>query len=318
MATTVVTLGDFQFRDMEVPESIPFGGGQALAVHKLVGGQRVVDAMGPDDVPKDWRGWFRGQDAVSRARYLDTLRKQGRALTLTWDAFRFSVVIATFEADFRRSYEIPYRISLEVVEDQTAPITQVLGGSIDDAIGGDMSTASGLGDLIGDGPLSSALGVLDSAVKGVSTFANASTAVINGVLGPIGSVLTRTNQLIAGTGNSIQNIGTLGGVLPNTPIGLASSSLATQVVAFNQLPNLYAIQNVVGRMRTNLGSVAGTGRSVPVSGGNLMDMAALQYGDASAWTGIAKANGLNDPVLNGLQTISVPLRADNAGGLLGD
>ena len=47
---------------------------------------------------------------------------------------------------------------------------------------------------------------------------------------------------------------TLGGVLPNTPIGLASSSLATQVVAFNQLPNLYSLQNVVGRMRANLGS----------------------------------------------------------------
>ncbi|KAF1009479.1 MAG: hypothetical protein GAK28_00117 [Luteibacter sp.] len=318
MATTVVTLGDFQFRDMEVPESILFGGGQALVVHKLVGGQRVVDAMGPDDAPKDWRGWFRGQDAVSRARYIDTLRKQGRALTLTWDAFRFNVVIATFEADFRRAYEIPYRISLEVVEDLTAPITQVAGGSIDDAMGDDMSSAIGLGGSIGDGALSSALGTLNSAVTGVSSFANASTSVINSVLGPIGTVLTRTNQLIAGAGNSIQNIGTLGGVLPNTPIGLSSQSLAAQVVAFNQLPNLYALQNVVGRMRSNLGSVAGAGRSVPVSGGNLMDMAASQYGDATAWTGIAKANGLSDPMLTGLQTISVPLRADNAGGLLGD
>jgi hypothetical protein len=317
MATTVVTLGDFTFRGMEVPESMPFGGGQALVVHRLVGGRRVVDAMGPDDAPKVWRGWFRGQDAVARAQYLDTLRKQGKALTLTWDSFRFMVVISRFEGDFRRPYEIPYRIECEVVEDLTAPVTAIFGDSIDDAMSGDMGTALGLGDAIGDGPLSSALGMLDSAVRGVSTFANASTAVINSVTGPIGAVLSRTNQLIAGVGNSIQNVGSLGGILPGTPIGVASSTLAGQVTAFNKLPNLYSLQDVVGRMRTNIGSVAGSGRVLPTSGGNLMDIAASEYGDAGAWTGIAKANNLSDPVLTGVKNIAVPLRKDTAGGILG-
>jgi hypothetical protein len=318
MATTTVTLGDFVFAGMEVPESLPFGGGQALVVHRLIGGQRVVDAMGPDDAPPEWRGWFLGENALDRARYLDTLRKQGKALTFSYSEFRYLVVIASFTADFQRPYQIPYRISLELVEDLTAPVNVGALSSIDDVLNGDMDTASGLGDLIGDGPLSTLLGGLDTAIRGVSSFANASTAVINGVLAPIAAVQGRVTNLVAGAGNSIQNLGTLGGVLPGTSIGLSSSALATQVIAFNKLPNLYSLQNVVGRMGANLGSVSGSARPVTVSGGNLMDIASSAYGDATSWTGIAKANGLTDPVLTGTKTISVPLRPDTAGGILGD
>jgi hypothetical protein len=317
MATTTVTLGDFEFAGMEVPESIPFGGNQALVVHRLIGGDRVVDAMGPDDAPLEWRGWFRGASALDRALYLDTQRKLGKPLTLTWSQLRYSVVISSFSADFRRPYEIPYRIACEVVEDLTAPVNVALPSSIDDVMDDDMGTANGLGDLIGDGQLSSLLGGLDASIKGVSSFANASTSVINSVLAPIAAVQSRVSTLVASTGNSIQNVGTLGGVLPGTPIGLSSSALATQVISFNKLPNLYSLQNVVGRMGANLGSVSGSARPLTTSGGNLMDIASSAYGDASSWTGIAKANGLTDPVLVGTQTIAVPLRRDTSGGALG-
>jgi len=317
MASTTVTLGDFEFAGMEVPESIPFGGRQALVVHKLIGGDRVIDAMGPDDDPLEWKGWFRGATAMARALYLDTQRKLGKPLTLTWSELRYLVVISSFSADFRRPYEIPYRISCEVVEDQTAPVNVLAPSSIDDVMDDDMGTANGLGGLIGDSTLSSLLGGLDTAIRGVSSFANASTAVINGVLAPISAVQGRVTALIAGSGNSIQNIGTLGGVLPGTPIGLSSSALTTQVISFNSLPNLYSLQNVVGRMGANLGSVSGSARPVTMSGGNLMDVAASAYGDASSWTGIAKANGLTDPVLTGTQTVAIPLRPDTAGGVLG-
>lgn len=317
MASTTVTLGDFVFAGMEMPESLRFGGTQALVVHRLIGGQKVVDAMGPDDAPPEWGGWFRGENALARARYLDTLRKQGKALTFTYSEFRYLVLINSYTADFQRPYQIPYRISLEVVEDLTAPVTVIAPSSIDDVMGDDMSTANGLGGLIGDGILSSLLGGLDTAISAVSSFANASTSVINSVLAPIAAVQGRVSTLIASTGNSIQNVGTLGGVIPGTPIGLSSSALATQVTSFNSLPNMYALQNVVGRMGANLGSVSGSVRPVTTSGGNLMDMAATAYGDASSWTGIAKANGLTDPVLVGTQQIAVPLRPDTAGGILG-
>jgi hypothetical protein len=317
MAATTVTLGDFEFADMEVPESIPFGGAQALTVHKLIGGARVVDSMGPDDAPLEWRGWFRGENALARALYLDTLRKLGKPLTLTWSELRYTVVIQSFLPDFRRPYEIPYRISCEVVEDLTSPVNVIAPSSIDDVMADDMGTANSLGGLIGDGTLSSLLGGLDAAIQGVSSFANASSSVINSVLAPIAAVQGRVSTLIASTGNSIQNVGTLGGVLPGTSAGISSSALATQVISFNTLPNLYSLQNVVGRMGANLGSVSGSSRPVTMSGGNLMDVASTAYGDASSWTGIAKANGLTDPVLVGTQTVAIPLRPDTAGGILG-
>ena len=58
--TTTVTLGGFAFQDFEVPERIPAGGEQMLAIHKLVGGRRVIDAMGRDDAALEWSGYFLG------------------------------------------------------------------------------------------------------------------------------------------------------------------------------------------------------------------------------------------------------------------
>jgi len=48
-----------------------------------------------------------------------------------------------------------------------------------------------------------------------------------------------------------------------------------------------------------------------------MQIASREYNDPMAWTGIAKANGLTDPVLAGLQTLQIPNQPDNAGGVLG-
>jgi len=46
---TTVNLGAFQFALFEIPEKIHWGGSQRTAVHELVGGKRVIDAMGRSD-----------------------------------------------------------------------------------------------------------------------------------------------------------------------------------------------------------------------------------------------------------------------------
>lgn len=315
--TTRVTLGDITFAYLEVPETIPFGGEQRLTVHELVGGVRVVDAMGRSDMPLAWSGLFLGATALSRARYLDTLRTAGQALLLTWSEMRYRVVVQSFEASFNKPYEIPYRISCVVVEDQTGPVTVVEQASIDDLMTGDMGLASGFGGLIGDGPLSTLLGTLDTAIRGVSSFANAAQSTINTVVAPIQAVQGRVGLLIASASNSISNVGTLGGLLPNSPISQSVAALSQQVSSFGQLSPLYGLQDTLGRMNANLGSVAGNTRTQTVAGGNLYDIAANAYGDASGWTGIAKANGLSDPLVSGLQTLNIPPALDTTGGLLG-
>ena len=313
---TVLTLGKFDFSRYEIPEKINFGGEQALAVHELVGGVRVVDAMGRIDAPIEWSGLFQGENALMRALYLDGLRISGKAQRLTWSMFSFDVVIKSFLCDFKRAYEIPYRISCVIVNDNYNPVTTIAPAGVDEWISDDMAEANALGDLIGDGPLSDLLKTLDSAISAVSSFANAVQSTINSVLAPLAAVQARVQILIGSVGNVVSNVTTLGGILPNNPIAQQAAKLTGQVTAMTQLPQIYNLQSVLGRMGGNLGSIGTAGRQVAVAGGNLYQMAADAYNDASRWTAIAKANGMTDPVVQGVQTVTVPPTADDSGGVM--
>ncbi|MGZ5029012.1 MAG: hypothetical protein ACXWAT_00925 [Methylobacter sp.] len=315
-ADTVLKLGDFEFSRFEIPEKIGFGGDQALVIHNLVGGARIIDAMGRQNKPLEWSGLFYGETALERARYLDRLRVAGQKLELTWSEFRYSVVIRSFNPDFERFYKIPYSISLEVVEDLTQPVKTIVSSGIDYWIADDMNRAAAFGALIGDGPLSSLLGALDTTISTVSDFAHAAQSTINAVLAPIQAVNQRVQILIGSTGNTISNVTTLGGILPNNSISQQASSLLSQVSAMNSLPALYNLQSTMGRMTSNLGSIGATGHQVTVAGGNLFDMAANAYGDASQWVTIAAANAMSDPVISGTQTLNIPTNPGTSGGVL--
>ena len=95
-----LTLGPVTFADFEIPREVPFGGAQSLVVKKLVGGDRVIDAMGRDDRDIGWSGRFRGSLAEVRARQLDLMRIQGQQQLLSWSSLRFLVLVERFEADF--------------------------------------------------------------------------------------------------------------------------------------------------------------------------------------------------------------------------
>ncbi len=110
-----LTLGPFDFAQFEVPDKVRFGGRQSLAIHKLPGGGRVVDAMGRDDGEINWSGIFTGATASSRARQLDALRVAGAGLALSWDAFCYFVIISRLDLDFRNSWWIPFKIMCVVI-----------------------------------------------------------------------------------------------------------------------------------------------------------------------------------------------------------
>lgn len=318
MADVVLKLGDFVFERNEIPESIVFGGEQALVVHRLVGGTKVVDAMGDFTGPISWSGWLEGQEALSRARQLATMRAAGTALVLEWSELAFAVVIREFTPDFQRFYKIPYRITCEVVEDLTLSTAGFGDFSIDDLIDGDMLEATGYADTIGDSTLSGLMSTANSAVKAVSSFANAAQSTLNSVLQPIAAVKNEISTLIASTNNVLVNVTTLGGILPNNPIAQQVQKISGQIVAAQQLPVLVAMDRTVGRVQMNIGSIYASAKQLTTAGGNLMDMAAKEYGDAMAWTGLAKANPQlgGDPEISGVQTITIPPSKDTAGGIL--
>jgi len=313
---TTLKLGDFEFASLEIPASIPFGGSQRLAVHQLVGGAKVVDAMGRADKALTWSGIFMGTTAPDRARYLDTLRVAGLPLTLVWSTFNYLVVISEFDAVYEKSYQVAYSITCEVVQDNTSPVTTIAAAPVDQAMSTDTASASTLAGSIGDSTLSGLVATVSSAVSAVSSFAKAAQSTINGVLQPIAAAQQQITLLTASASNTIANVTTFGGVLPGNPVSVAASKLTGQVVAMEQLGDLYNLRNVLGRMQANLGQVNSSQRTVATAGGNLFDIAQKQYGDATAWTGIAKANGLTDPFVQGAQILTIPSLPDTTNGVL--
>jgi hypothetical protein len=135
-------LGGFSFTDYAIPEVVPQGGEHNLVVHKLIGGNRVVDAMGPDDHDISWSGRFQGPGATGKAIALDQLRKAGAQLPLVVDSQFYTVAIRKFEWDYQRSYQILYKITCVVVSSMGGAIA--LPTTLDVLIGADMALAGGL------------------------------------------------------------------------------------------------------------------------------------------------------------------------------
>ena len=118
MVNTFLTIGGFTFTGFGVPERINGGGQHHLIVHKLVGGARIIDAMGPDDDTIRFTGRFRnadGVDAMSEAMYLDAMRRAGKPVQLLYWNQSAVVVVKHFTFSFQRFFEVPYTIECEVV-----------------------------------------------------------------------------------------------------------------------------------------------------------------------------------------------------------
>lgn len=307
MNDTFLKLGILEFAELEIPESLPFGGEQRAVVHSLPGGVRVVDVMGREDGLITWSGLMLGSSATNRARTLDTMRINGRPQKLTWWEFDYTVIVQHFKADFQRYYKVPYQISCLVIADNTSPVTALEPAGLNDVVIGDNATAQDLGAGINDKPLSGLLATLDSAIKAVSNFATATQNTINSVLQPLADVQARVKVLVAATGNTVINVTTLGGILPNNPIAKNAFKMVEQVAAFTQLPQLYNLQSVLSRLGGNLGSLGGFGnRTETTVGGNLFSLAQKAYGDAKQWTTLATANKTADPMLVGINTVKIP------------
>lgn len=316
MPDTIVQLGDFQFLNTEVPERLPFGGDQLLVVHELVGGTRVIDAMGRSDKAIAWSGLFLGAQANDRAATLDAMRIAGIPLALNWGTKSYTVVIHAFEADYERFYRIPYSIVCEVLADLATPTIASADLSLDDQMNSDMGAAMTTGGLIGDSTLNGLLSGLQSAVSNVDSFVDATRSEIASVTAPLLATQAQVRVLIGTVSPLVDGVAALGGVVPFAPFGQAATALQGQIADFGELSNLYSLQATLGRMSTNLAADGVSGRLVTTAGGDLYHIAAAQYGDATDWTTIARANQLTDPVLPGVQNLTVPPAPDNADGIL--
>lgn len=196
-----LTLGPVTFANYEIPQRINFGGQQALAVKQLVGGMRVVDAMGRLDDDISWSGLFFGSTATFRAKYLDYLRVQGNSMVLTWSQFNYQVIIKDFKPNFERTYQIPYTITVQVIQDLNKPFPVLLPVGYNDAIIGLLTEANDLAVEIANPSITSSMAILSAAINALPSVVDASSSQIAGLL----SDITNTQQIVTTAINAIGN-----------------------------------------------------------------------------------------------------------------
>lgn len=145
MPSSVLSLAGVIFDSYSTPRQMPFGGQQAMVVHKLPGGSRVVDTLGPDEADIAWEGEFFGDEALATVLLLDGLRAAGQVVPLIFAGQSRQVIISQFLPKIRREpVWVEYSITCMVYQNPSLGLLGVSLNSIDTLVISDLSTAIGL------------------------------------------------------------------------------------------------------------------------------------------------------------------------------
>jgi len=143
--TDTLILGGFTFQnaDFSPPTRMPFGGAQALIVHKLPGGTRVIDTLGPDEDDITWSGFFFCTNALQQCQQLDAMRAGGLKVQLTYAGMSRQVVVKRFKPHIRRyPHWIEYEITCTVSDNPFASSSLTSPATPDTLVSSDLSTAA--------------------------------------------------------------------------------------------------------------------------------------------------------------------------------
>lgn len=240
-----LVLGGVSFSGFEIPNEINFGGKHNVTVHQLIGGGRVLDAMGgkPDQI--QWKGRFRGPSAIGRAQQIDELRIAGSQVDLAWLNLFRSVIVVSFTAHTEKSYEVPYEITCEVVNDAALG----LGGffqSIDALVSGDIVAATG---FTANPTASSLVSVLSSAISTIGPLAGATAA--SRTTAALAANTATTSLQLAVTANDA----TLGKTMPLDLAENLSAWLLAQNAGTLVQADTLDILGYVARVNSNIAAV---------------------------------------------------------------
>lgn len=243
MPDTFLALGGFIFLDpFSVPERISAGGAHHLVTHKLIGGQRIVTALGADDDSIKWRGRFRGPAAVVSCQLLDVMRRSGKQVQLSYWTSSYLVVVRRFTWEFERFYEIPYEIECEVVQDLTATFWSGVSDTLDSLIDTDLGLAGGFGG--GVTSINQAMAAALTARAAVGVLQGASD--LGGLISAVGAVSA------AATIASLAADGVGLGVAAGGDPGAMAGSVSSTADAFTTAGAGAQTSGVAGRMAYNL------------------------------------------------------------------
>lgn len=213
-ASAPVTIGGLTLTGMEVPRLIRDGGTQQVAIHRLPGGGRIMDAVGNDPDRLELEGTFVGPTALGRARALKQMRVAGAPVAFSGAGLSLMVRIVQYSYDYQqKGTVIPYRLVLE-----QPPQAATSGAG-----------TSALSALVGaDG--ASALSGVSGALADVATIAGnigGQLATVAGQVTPIADMVG-AGGVFAGVQDNLAVVGSLSGAgvnlasLPQGATGLLS------------------------------------------------------------------------------------------------
>ncbi len=231
MANSTLLLGPILFQDFELPASIAWGGKQAVTIHCLPGGTRIIDAMGRDDADITWSGIFSGPDAGLRARAVDLMRADGSLWPLSWDSYFYSVVVRRFEADYRRPNWIPYKIACVVLRDEAEEVVET-ALSLATGLATDLAAASAFNPALDLSQSNQTLATSGATTAGTAAYSQALSQLGDDAvetatqLGSVGARLIGTSdvgQAVTLAGQAAQ-LAASGGYLQRAARNLANAS----------------------------------------------------------------------------------------------
>ena len=148
MATDQLILGPLAFDDWSTPSRLPFGGKQAMAVHKLPGGARVVDTLGPDEMDIRFSAILWGDAAYDAALALNGLRQSGLAVPLMFGGQFYLVIVeeATVTLERYPQYAL-YEVTCLIAANPMAGGLGAVVSTVTSIVGADMASAMSLAGL---------------------------------------------------------------------------------------------------------------------------------------------------------------------------
>ncbi len=244
MQGSPIQIGAINLHGFEVPQKLRFGGRYRVVVHTLSGGARVLEPIGPDDGDIQFEGTFSGPQAAARARAIDNLRLSGEVVWLTWELFRYQVIVRAFLADFHSPWWIPYRVSCLVASQPGA--TSSLSASLGILVTADLSNAmaAASGTSVELGSLQTALSADNALTAGTVAQSQALAALASSQLA-IDQQITQQSAIVASPFSADTAVSAYGQKLNNA--AAAAGSLAAAVNA----------SSYVGRIAQRLASTGG-------------------------------------------------------------
>jgi hypothetical protein len=145
MPSSILTLAGIAFDSFSTPKRMGAGGNQALVVHKLPGGERVIDTLGADEADIGWTGEFFGDDAYASVLALDAIRQAGQVVPLIFAGQYRSVIVSSFNYSLRREpVWCEYQIVCTVYQNPSAGILGATTSSVESLVLSDLAVAIGL------------------------------------------------------------------------------------------------------------------------------------------------------------------------------